>query len=138
MRRRKRKLLSWQTLPPFPTTGSCKLNGEEPENLVLPCLSRLKDGSFLSKIYSSSGDRRRDRSGIQVRVIEYWLEGIQTENDPEVYRLVTTIMDPTIAPVEELSALCHERWDLETAFDELKTHSRGAGAWFSEAGPRIG
>ena len=30
------------------------------------------------------------------------------------------------APADELAALYHERWDMETAFDELKTHLRGA------------
>ena len=30
------------------------------------------------------------------------------------------------APAEELAATYHERWEIETAFDELKTHLRGA------------
>jgi hypothetical protein len=43
-----------------------------------------------------------------------------------LYRLVTTILDPDLAPVRELAALYHERWEIETALDELKTHLRGA------------
>ena len=31
-----------------------------------------------------------------------------------------------MAPAEELAALYQERWEIETAFDELKTHLRGA------------
>jgi IS4 transposase len=41
------------------------------------------------------------------------------------YRLVTTILDPEQAPAAELAALYAERWELETALDELKTHQRG-------------
>ena len=33
---------------------------------------------------------------------------------------------PTLAPAKELAALYHERWEIETALDELKTHLRGA------------
>jgi hypothetical protein len=33
---------------------------------------------------------------------------------------------PAKAPAGELAALYHERWEIETAFDELKTHLRGA------------
>ena len=29
-------------------------------------------------------------------------------------------------PAQELAALYHERWEIETALDELKTHLRGA------------
>ena len=29
-------------------------------------------------------------------------------------------------PAAELAALYHERWEIETALDELKTHLRGA------------
>ncbi len=29
-------------------------------------------------------------------------------------------------PSKELAALCHERWEIETTLDELKTHLRGA------------
>ncbi len=41
--------------------------------------------------------------------------------------LATTILDdPGKAPAGELAALYHERWEIETASDELKTHLRGA------------
>jgi serine/threonine protein kinase len=43
-----------------------------------------------------------------------------------LYRLVTTILDNTAAAAEELAAIYHERWEIETALDELKTHLRGA------------
>jgi hypothetical protein len=43
-----------------------------------------------------------------------------------LYRLITTILDPDHAPARELAALYHERWEIETALDELKTHLRGA------------
>ncbi len=55
-----------------------------------------------------------------MRVIEYRLEGID-----ERYRLMTTL-EPEEGPAEELAALYHERWEIETALDELKTHLRGA------------
>src|SRR5437899_7276412 len=43
-----------------------------------------------------------------------------------MYRLITTILDHKCAPAKELAALYHERWEIETALDELKTHLRGA------------
>ena len=43
-----------------------------------------------------------------------------------LYRLATTFLDHELAPSTELAALYHERWEIETAFDELKTHLRGA------------
>ena len=94
------------------------------KNLVLPCIQRLPDGSYVSRIYPSLKDRRHDTNGVQVRVIEYTLEGV--EDAEEIYRLVTTIMDHEKAPAQELAALYRERWEIETAFDELKTHLRGA------------
>lgn len=38
----------------------------------------------------------------------------------EVYRLVTTILDPD-CPATEIVALYHQRWEIETAFFELKS-----------------
>ena len=93
------------------------------KNLRLPCEKRLKDGSYLSTIYASDKARRRGVNGISVRVIEYTLEGV-SDAEP-LYRLITTILDPDEAPAHELAALYHERWEIETALDELKTHLRG-------------
>jgi hypothetical protein len=93
------------------------------KNLILPCIKRLEDGSYESKIYNSPKDRRLDNNGITVRVIEYTLKGV---HKPEpLYRLITTILDPQDAPANELAALYQERWEIETALDELKTHLRG-------------
>ena len=85
---------------------------------------RLADGSYLSRTYRSTSDRRNQRNGIVVRVIEYRLKDVPGAEP--IYRLITTILDPKLAPAKELAALYHERWEIETALDELKTHLRGA------------
>jgi len=90
---------------------------------TLPREKELADGSFLSRVYESQKDQKAKRNGVVVRVVEYTLEGIQ-DAEP-IYRLLTTILDPDQAPAEELAALYAERWEIETAFDELKTHLRG-------------
>ena len=35
---------------------------------------------------------------------------------------MTSLLDPELYPATEIVALYHERWELEVAFDELKTH----------------
>lgn len=95
-----------------------------PKNMVLSCDKRLPDGSYLSRIYPTQEDRSRGRNGVVVRVIAYQLEGV--EGAEPSYRVITTILDHELAPATELAALYHERWEIETAFDELKTHLRGA------------
>ena len=85
---------------------------------------RLPDGSYLSRMYASTSDRRKQRKAIVVRAIDYRLKDVP-DAEP-VYRLITTILDPKQAPAKELAALYHERWEVETALDELKTHLRGA------------
>jgi hypothetical protein len=93
-------------------------------NMRLECEKRLPDGSYVSRIYPSEKGWRHKTHGIVVRVIDYRLEGI--EGAEPIYRLVTTILDHRQAPAKERAALYHERWEIETALDELKTHLRGA------------
>jgi hypothetical protein len=93
------------------------------KNTRLGCEKRLPDGSYLSHIYPGERARRHRTDGTAVRVIEYRLAGV-TEAEPS-YRLVTSILDHRAAPAAELAALYHERWEIETALDELKTHLRG-------------
>jgi hypothetical protein len=94
------------------------------KNMRLECDSRLADGSYLSCVYPSGRDWRHKTGGIIVRVIDYKLDGV--EGAEPIYRLVTTILDHRSAPAKELAALYHERWEIETALDELKTHLRGS------------
>jgi hypothetical protein len=62
-----------------------------------------------------------------VRVIEY------TRTDPAlpgygaVHRLVTTLLDPRVAPALERVCLYHESWESEVVIDETATHQRLAG-----------
>ena len=94
------------------------------KNLQLPVQTAHADGSYQSVIYPSPRDRRHQTAGVAVRVIDYQLEGV-TDAEP-LYRLVTTLLDPAEAPATDLAALYHERWEIETALAELKTHLRGA------------
>lgn len=93
------------------------------KDLVLPREQELEDGSFLSSIHENRDDKRKKIRGVQIRVVEYALEGLS--DTEESYRVATTILDPALAPAAELARLYHERWEIENAFDELKTHLRG-------------
>ena len=90
------------------------------KNLRLACEQRLGDGSYLGRIYPSERDWRHKTNGVVVRV----LEGVPGAEP--IYRLLTSILDHEKAPAKELAALYHERWEIEMALDELKTHLRGA------------
>lgn len=113
----------------FPLWAQAAATGAEllwrvKKNMRLVCEKRLPDGSYQSRIFASERDWRHKTNGVIVRVIDYQLDGV-VDAEP-VYRLVTTILDHEKAPASELAALYHERWEIETAFDELKTHLRGA------------
>jgi hypothetical protein len=118
-----RNFLGWRLWNTARATGA-DLLWRAKRTLRLPLDRRLPDGSYLSRIYPSERARRTETDAAVVRVIEYRLDGV-AEAEP-FYRLVTSILEPGKAPAEELAALYHERWEFETALDELKTHLRGA------------
>lgn len=86
-------------------------------------LETLDDGSWLARIIPTSGTRRTHRTPLTVRVIDYTLE--DGRDNPEQYRLLTTILDPAEAPAHDLALAYAARWEIENTFDELKTHQRG-------------
>ena len=89
----------------------------------LPVLEPFPDGSYRSEIRWNSHCQSQERTPIPVRVVACTLPG--TADAAVVYRLVTTILDAARAPAADLARLSHERWEIETAFDEFKTHLRG-------------
>jgi hypothetical protein len=94
-------------------------------NAVLPVLERFDDGSFRSEIVATA-DKRTRANVMPVRVVEYSIDDPGRPDAEAVrYRLLTTIADPAAAPAGELAALYAQRWEIETALDELKTHQRG-------------
>ncbi len=92
--------------------------------MVFQPLRRFADGSYLAKLYRASWYRQHDRGGILVRVLEY------TFNDPGRpgaglrHRLLTTLLQPSQHPAKQLIELYHQRWEVELAIDEWKTHLR--------------
>ena len=93
------------------------------QDVKLPVLAVFADGSWASELGASQPKHKR----MAVRVIDYRLDDPGHPGEPEGYRLITTIADPERAPAAELPALYPQRWELETALDELKTHQRGPG-----------
>ncbi len=83
------------------------------QNLGTKPLQCLPDGTYLTKITTAKGD------SVLVRVIEYRLAG--PDAPATTYRLFTNLLDPQAAPALELARLYRERWEIETAFRELKT-----------------
>lgn len=79
-------------------------------NTRVKAIDTLSDGSVLGEIGTASG------TPVRGRVISYQHDG------GEPSRIFTTLVDVETHPADELVALYHERWELEIAFDELKTH----------------
>ena len=91
-------------------------------NQRLDPLEVFADGSYLAKVFEVHNYRRR-RDGLVVRVIDYTIDDGR-DND-NLYQLITTIIDPAQATATELALAYSQRWEIESVFDELKTHQRG-------------
>jgi hypothetical protein len=94
------------------------------KNLIFEPIRVLDDGSYLAKMYRNSSNRRKDRDGILVRIIEYTFEDPGRPGSGEPHRLLTTLLDDKLDPAKALIVLYHERWEQELTIDELKTHQR--------------
>src|SRR5215217_9759612 len=79
-------------------------------------------------------DRPARRDPVRVRVVAYALADPGRTGAGE-YRLVTDLLDHQRYPAEELAALYAQRWEQETALDELKTHQRGPGVVLTSKTP---
>lgn len=81
----------------------------------MPILARYPDGSYLSIL-----------GGVRVRVIEAAITIATTAGQRTgVYRLATTLTDHRRYPGGELVGLYHRRWEIETAYLELKSSILG-------------
>jgi hypothetical protein len=83
--------------------------------LRLERLQTLSDGSWLA-LWKTSTRGQQDAQGVKVRVVEYRLKG----GGGEVYRLLTSLLDPQEAPARELAALYPQRWEIELTLKEGK------------------
>lgn len=86
-------------------------------------LQDLPDGSWLAHLRQTHSAASRREKPLLVRVIDYTIEDGR-ENSGS-YRLFTTLLDPEEVDAVELAAAYTQRWEIELAFDELKTHQRG-------------
>ena len=80
-----------------------------------PILARYQDGSYLSTL-----------GRLRVRVIDCEITiATQAGRHTGVYRLATTLTEPHTYPAAELITLYHQRWEIETAYLELKSSILG-------------
>jgi hypothetical protein len=92
------------------------------KSLVLQRVRELPDGSYVAKISPTDYARKKDRDGIEVRVIEYTLDDPQRTGHGQTHRLITTLVNPLLYAALDLIVGDHERWEIELVFDEQKTH----------------
>lgn len=79
--------------------------------MKLAPVERLPDGSWLARV-----------RGRLVRVVDATIRvTTRTSTSTSEYRLITTLLDPATAPAERLVGLYHDRWEIETAYCELKS-----------------
>jgi hypothetical protein len=84
-------------------------------NRIMPVLARYPDGSYLSML-----------AGLRVRVVDCEISiSTTTGRHTGVYRLVTSLLDHHHYPAAELIRLYHDRWEIETAYLELKSSILG-------------
>jgi hypothetical protein len=136
-----RNFYSWGAWDLASRTGAALL-WRAPTQLDLPVVQVLDDGTYTTVLINPKiRGRRRERilAGARAggdldpeeahlaRVVEYDVPDRDGNGSGELIVLLTTITNPGQARADELAATYHQRWEEETANDQLKTHLRGPG-----------
>jgi hypothetical protein len=83
-------------------------------------VTRFGPTDVLVELRPSRATRTKHRAlppTLRVRAVRVQRRGFRP------YWVFTSLRNPATAPAAEIAALYHERWELEVAFDELKTHT---------------
>lgn len=89
------------------------------QDLKYEVIQELPDGTLLARLTSYPALKRQYpdmATKIVGRIVGY------QHPDGAPSKLFVTLLDPEKYPAEELVRLYHERWEVELAFDEVKTH----------------
>jgi hypothetical protein len=143
-----RNFYSYRLLGTVRAAGAHVLWRVKQNNVRLPVVQPLPDGSWLSRVtdpraaqarLAKNGQRRRRGSPLPpdtsplpsatVRVIAFFItvtcDDGTTRTEP--YLLITSLTDWRACPARDLAALYAWRWAIETGYRECKTYLRGAG-----------
>jgi hypothetical protein len=133
-----RNFPSWRLWNEATATGA-HLLWRAKTSLHLPRIATFTDGSWLAVLPKPRSGRR---VGTWVRVIEYTVTVTATcpatgtvTTRTELFRLLTTITDPTLASASDLAGCYRERWESETCYKSVKTHQRGPRAVLRSTDP---
>lgn len=133
-----RNFPSWKLWNEAAATGA-HLLWRAKTSLHLPRIGTFTDGSWLAVLPKPRSGRR---VGTWVRAIEYTVTVTTTcpttgtvTSRTELFRLLTTITDPTVASAAELAGCYRERWESETCYQSVKTHQRGPRAVLRSTDP---
>ncbi len=93
----------------------CDYLGRVPKHVKFQVDKVLEDGSYLSWIAPDGKSKKKGARRIRVRVIEYT---INTDSEPQIYRLITSLTDITLFPASLLATEYHRRWEVENTIDD--------------------
>ena len=111
----------------------CDYLGRVPKHVKFQVEEVLEDGSYLSWIAPDGKSKKKGAREIRVRVIEYTID---TDSEPQIYRLITSLTDITLFPALLLATEYHRRWEVENTIDELKVHLLGRKTPIRSQNPR--
>jgi len=111
----------------------CDYLGRVPNNVKFQVEKLLEDGSYLSSIAPDRKSKKKGGTKILVRVIEYTID---TDAEPQTYRLITSLTDIALFPALLLAMEYHTRWEVENTIDELKVHLLGRKTPIRSLNPR--
>jgi len=97
-------------------------------------IETLADGSWLAEMRKNNSKLASEH--VVIRVVEYSVDdGRGAELGP--FRLFTTLLDPAEVSAVELADSYRQRWEIESAFGELKTYQRGSKAVLRSKSPAL-
>ena len=111
----------------------CDYLGRVPKNVKFQVEKDLEDGSYLSWIAPDGTSKKKGGTKILGRVIEYTIE---TDGEPQIYRLITSLTNITLFPALLLATEYHQRWQVENTIDEMKVHLLGRKTLIRSLNPR--
>lgn len=142
-------LYSWELFNAYAATGA-DLAWRIGASVSVGHLRWHSDGSYLALIFkpglsaarrlrlvqqAKDGQQVPEQLARVVRVVEYTVP--DRNPDGELIAIITTILDPKDVSATDLAGAYHQRWEEESAIDEVKTHLRGPGQVLRSKSPDL-